>query len=449
MPDVRVRFAPSPTGTLHIGSARTALFNWLLARHHQGTFILRVEDTDRKRSKPAFLKDILESLKWMGLQWDEGPYFQSKRLALYQKHARRLLASGRAYKAGRSKAIMFKFDPVKVQFHDLVHGELEFDNTLLQDLVIVKSDGLPSYNFACVVDDIELGVTSVIRGEDHLSNTPKQIALYHALGRLPPQVAHIPLVLGADRAKLSKRQGAASVLDFREAGILPEALVNYLCLLGWSSPMNPTQEIFTREELIREFTIERLNRTNAVFNEEKLEWVNSQHLKRLAPETLVKLLAPRLRQARWLKGGTNHRWLVDVVRLHQSRIRTLNEFLDQTDYLFARQVEYDKLAVNQHFRKLGVAQILQQFTKRLERSRPFNAQTVERTARDLIAELNVASGDLIHSTRVALTGRAVSPGLFDVMALLGRQRVLQRLRRAVKKIAKLPRAREEAAFNYQ
>ena len=256
---VRVRFAPSPTGTLHVGSARTALFNWLFAKRHQGVLILRIEDTDQKRSDPAFVTDILQSLKYLGIAIDEGPYFQSQRLPLYQRHAEQLLSSGQAKR--QDGAVILPVPAKRIRFEDLIHGPIEVDSTLFAELVLMKSDGLPTYNFACVVDDAAMQITHVIRGDDHIANTPKQLLLYDALGLVPPQFAHIPLILGADRARLSKRLGAVSVADYRQHGYLPEAFMNYLALLGWSPGGN--RELMPPEELVRLFDLDRVRKTAA------------------------------------------------------------------------------------------------------------------------------------------------------------------------------------------
>ncbi|MBI4394606.1 MAG: glutamate--tRNA ligase, partial [Candidatus Omnitrophica bacterium] len=289
--EIRVRFAPSPTGFLHIGGVRTALFNYLFARKEKGKFLLRIEDTDRERSKPEFEDEILNSLSWLGLKWDEPILKQSERIGFYQSISERLIQEGLAYREGEGgrNAVKFKTPKQKIKFHDLIHGAIEFDGTLLDDLVIQKSDGSPTYHFACVVDDHEMGITHVIRGDDHISNTPRQLFLYEALGWKPPQFAHLPLVFGQDRTPLSKRHGAVSLTAYREEGYLPEGVLNYLALLGWSP--SGKEEIFTLPELIERFTLQGINKTNACFDSEKLKWTNAEHLRRLKNEDYIKKLS--------------------------------------------------------------------------------------------------------------------------------------------------------------
>src|SRR3989338_2168415 len=297
MSEVRVRFAPSPTGYLHIGSARTALFNWLFARHEGGKFFLRIEDTDKERSKQEFLEEILGSLKWLGLDWDDELVFQSKRTAYYREIAEKLLKEDQAYY--EEKAIRFRVPKTgKVAFDDLLHGRIEFDleqhGSLAEDLVIFKSDGSPTYNFAVVCDDAQMGITHVIRGDDHISNTPKQLPLYEALGFKKPIFCHIPLILGSDRSRMSKRHGATSIRDYLEAGFLPEAIVNYLALLGWSPGNN--QELIDRGELVKKFDLKRVLKTGAVFGKDKLEWMNGQYVRKLSVAELTNRLVPFLQK---------------------------------------------------------------------------------------------------------------------------------------------------------
>ena len=286
--NVKVRFAPSPTGYLHIGGARTALFNWLFARHNKGIFLLRIEDTDQQRSTEEATHAILDSMKWLGLDWDEGPHFQSQRLSIYKQYAEKLVAHGKAFydtdEEGR-KAIRFKMQDGVTEINDLIHGAITFDASLIEDFVILKADGFPTYNFACVVDDAEMGITHIIRGDDHISNTPKQIALYNAFGFKMPEFAHIPMILGEDGSRLSKRHGATSVTEYRDKGYLPHALVNFLALLGWS-PGND-QEIISIQEMIEKFTLKRVNKTSAQFNNTKLDWMNGQYIKNTPIEHLT------------------------------------------------------------------------------------------------------------------------------------------------------------------
>ena len=324
---VRVRFAPSPTGHLHIGGVRTALFNWLFSRHNKGSFVLRIEDTDRQRSNKAFLDEILESLRWLGLDWDEGPYFQAQRLDLYSKYSQQLLKDKKAYRVNGQNAIMFKVPGERVRINDLVHGKIEFDNRLLKDFVIQKSDGYPTYNFACVVDDHDMKITHVIRGDDHISNSPKQIVLYHALDFKAPEFAHIPLIMGAHKLRLSKREGATAVNYYREQGYLSDALVNFLALMGWSPGKN--QEIINREELISKFSLKKVVKTSAIFNLDKLNWINSQYIRKLGTEELIRLASPFL-------GEENK----ELIKLFQGRIKTLLEIKEQADYFFLKKIKY-------------------------------------------------------------------------------------------------------------
>ncbi|MDP6685822.1 MAG: glutamate--tRNA ligase family protein, partial [Candidatus Omnitrophota bacterium] len=274
MSTVRVRFAPSPTGNLHIGSARTALFNWLYARSQGGKFILRIEDTDKTRSNEEYLKEILSSLEWLGLEWDEGPYFQSKRQDIYHSYVEKLLTQGLAYKDG--EAVIFKVPHEKIKIYDVVHGEIEVDNSLIGELVLIKSDRTPTYNFACVIDDIDMKLTHIIRGDDHISNTNKQLALYKALGVKPPKFAHIPLILAPDKSRLSKRFGAVAISEYRQKGYLPQAMVNYLALLGWAPGDN--REFMDTPQIVKRFSLKRVNKTGAEFDENKLRWLNGEHI---------------------------------------------------------------------------------------------------------------------------------------------------------------------------
>ncbi|MBI4355591.1 MAG: glutamate--tRNA ligase [Candidatus Omnitrophica bacterium] len=427
---VRVRFAPSPTGTLHIGSARTALFNWLYARHTQGTLVLRIEDTDQKRSDPKFLDDILESLRWLGIQPDEGPIHQSRRLELYRAKAEGLLKSGRAQR--QEGAVVMPIEPRVISFTDVIHGRIDTDATLLKDIVLIKSDGTPTYNFACVVDDADMRITHIIRGDDHIANTPKQIILYEALGAAPPLFAHIPLIVDEARARLSKRKGATSVLEFRDEGFLSEGIVNFLTLLGWSPKDN--REIIPVEETIRLFDVKDVKKTAAQFNAEKLTWVNAQQIKRLTPERLLALLLPRLQAKGWVTAQTNQAWLLQLARVFQGRLHTLAEIETLADFCFTDDFSYQAQAVEKHLRKNGTVKELALLKERLASAPAFDAQTVETATRGLVAELGKPAGELIHPARVAITGREVSPGLFEVMALLGRDKTLLRLERAIRSL---------------
>ena len=431
---VRVRFAPSPTGFLHIGGARTALFNWLFARHEGGAFLLRIEDTDRQRSQQRYVDEILDSLRWLGMDWDEGPFFQSQRLDLYRRRAEELRAKGSAYEA--EGALHFRVPMEVVEMDDLIHGRISVDNRLAKDLVIVKSDGSPTYNFACVVDDADMGITHVVRGDDHISNTPKQVALYRALGLEPPRYAHIPMIHGEDRARLSKRTGAKAISEFRAEGYLPEGLFNYLALLGWSPGGN--EEIVAREEMVRRFDLRRVNKTAAIFNVEKLNWVNAQHLKRQDPARLASVLRPELEQAKVIGPSVPQERLVEIVRLLQARAQTLRDLAASVGWFFAKSVRLDAEARKKIAETEGVARTFGLLVERLQALAAFDHAAVEQCCRGVIAELGIQSGALIHPVRAALTGRTVGPGLFELMAVMGKETCIARLQAALKRLQPRP-----------
>ncbi|NQT46843.1 MAG: glutamate--tRNA ligase [Candidatus Omnitrophica bacterium] len=421
MSTVRVRFAPSPTGNLHMGSARTALFNWLYAKAQSGTFILRIEDTDKNRSSEVYLEEILSSLKWLGMTWDEGPYFQSGRRDLYLSYAEKFLEKGMAYKDG--DAVIFKVPAEKVKFNDIVHGDIEVDNTLVGELVLIKSDKTPAYNFACVVDDIDMKVSHVIRGDDHISNTNKQIALYKALEVRPPKFAHIPLILAPDKSRLSKRFGATSISEYREKGYLPEAMVNYLSLLGWAP--GDDREFMEVEHIIKKFTLKRINKRGAEFNEDKLRWLNGEHIRKLDLGKFIEIAAP------FVKGEYEAGWFKKFAALYHPRVKTLVEFKQELDIFTSEEVPYDKETVQKFLKNDDVLGILKLAKERLERIKDFTPANIETEARTLIKESDLKGGDLIHPLRVAVTGKSVSAGIFDVLALLGKEKTLKRLRRVI------------------
>ncbi len=469
MEKVRVRIAPSPTGYLHIGTARTALYNWLFARSKGGKFILRIEDTDPERSNPQMVEVIIDSLRWLGLDWDEGPYFQSHRMELYRDYAQRLLASGDAYycyctedelrerreqalqekkdwkrdrrclrlpaeerrkldREGRPKALRFLVPAGKTVVDDLVYGRVEKENSYIEDLVILRSDGLPTYNLACVVDDLEMRITHVIRGNDHLSNTFKQVLIYKALDSPSPLFAHLPLGLGEDRSKISKRHGAISLADYRKMGFLPEALINYLALLGWSP--GDDREIMSRTELVNAFSLKRVRQSNPVFDLEKLEWMNGQYIKTLEVENLIKHVLPLLRKKGWFIeefGWAEKEWLKKVLLLLRERIHRLTDFVDLGSYFFSSQLEYDPQAVEEHLKGAEVKRRLLPLRQRLWELEDFTAENIEVTLRTLAQELEVKSATLIHPLRVATTGMKVGPSLFHLLELLGKEKVLKRL----------------------
>ncbi|MGB9887797.1 MAG: glutamate--tRNA ligase [Moorellales bacterium] len=482
MSRVRVRFAPSPTGSLHVGGARTALFNWLFARNHGGDFILRIDDTDTERSTEAALEQILSSLRWLGLDWDEGPdiggpygpYRQTERLNLYQEAARQLVEKGLAYKcyctpeelaaqreearrAGRpttydgrcarltrSQQAQFEAEGRRpalrlrvmreepVVLHDRVRGEVTFSPDVLEDLVLLKGNGYPTYNFACVVDDHHMAITHVIRAEEHLSNTPKQVLVYEALGYPLPEFAHVPMILAPDRSKLSKRHGATSVEEYREEGFLPEALVNYLALLGWSP--GGEEEFLSVEEMIRRFSLERVSKNPAIYDQKKIAWMNGHYLSRADLDRIARLslpffvrlglVDPREQESQWPR-------VREAVGLVRDRVKTLKEVAEASTYFFRSDFEYDPQGVAKHFTVPGRAELLARVRERLAGLDGFDAQTVERACRSLAAELGIKAADIIHPLRLALTGRTMGPGLFDIVAALGKQTTLERVDRAI------------------
>lgn len=431
---VRVRFAPAPTGFLHIGSARTALFNWLFARHNSGAFILRIEDTDRVRSKAEYLDEICESLKWLGMNWDEGPYFQTKRLDIYRNYAQGLLKEGKAYqqegKIGSEKAIILRMPKDTIKIIDLVHGSIEFDLSLQKDLVLMKSDGYPAYNFACVVDDYETKITHVIRGDDHISNTPKQLTLYRALEIEPPQFAHIPLILGTDRSRMSKRHGATSISEYRQMGFLPEAMVNYISLLGWAPTDN--REMLSVSEMIKEFSLERVGKTGAVFDINKLTWMNGEYIKTKDAAELVKSMKDlNINVSENI--NVSDRKLLEIVKLFQPRAKNLEELADSIALFFSDKIEYDEAAVKSVLEKEGVKAKLSELIEKFSALDPFDLQSIETCVRNLAAELGIKAADLIHPIRVAVTGHTVGPGLFETVALLEKEKTIARLKDALGK----------------
>lgn len=451
---IKVRFAPSPTGNLHIGSARTALFNWLYARHLGGEFLLRIEDTDLERSKKEFLDEILDSLKWLGLDWDREPVFQSKRLDVYRKFAKSLLDKGLAYEAEgqirdkdgnvitdskriTQKAVIFKVPQDKtITINDLVHGPIKVDTNTIKDQVMIKSDGFPTYNFACVIDDAHMKITHVIRGDDHISNTPKQILFYEALGLKAPEFGHVPLILGKDRSRMSKRHGATSITEYRQQGYLAQALVNFIALLGWAPGGDPLtgagREIISLKEMIKEFDIKNVKSVNAVFDIEKLNWMNGQYINKLADEELFGLLLPELQRRGWVNETTDKKWLLKVAGLFKERARTLADFFDWAEYVFVDELKYDEQAVNKRLKKPGVLKILEKAGEIFLSLQDFTAVAAEEASRKLAEELNIKAADIIHSVRVAVSGRIMGPGLFELLEVLGKDKVIKRLESAKK-----------------
>ena len=433
----RLRFAPSPTGYLHVGGARTALFNWLYARRHGGVFILRIEDPDVERSQAEMVTGILDGLRWLGIDWDEGPeiggphapYYQSQRLERYRAAAKELLDSGQAFEDGG--AIRFKVPPGKTTFIDSVHGPIEFDNEHIESFVILRSDTHPTYHLSVVVDDIDMEITHVVRGDDHISNTPKQVLLYNAFGKTPPTFAHVPLIMGADKQRLSKRHGATSVMEYEKQGYLPEAMFNFLALLGWGTGSN--DELFTKDELTQRFNLEGISGGNAVFNTEKLDWFNHQHLLRLADEDLIARIEGLLAHRSLGEGGGLGAWglrsdgrSAAILALLRPRCKKLTDFPDQLRPFFDEPQSYDPDAVTKHLSTPGTKGHLLAL-KEVYANVEWNEDALEKSLRELADTRNIKAGLLIQGTRIAMTGRMVSPGLFEMAVLLGRETVLKRL----------------------
>lgn len=419
----RVRFAPSPTGFLHIGGARTALFNWMYAKAQGGTFVLRIEDTDKVRSKEEYLTEILDSMQWLGLKWDEY-YKQSDRFDLYRQYAQKLLDEGKAYKDG--EAVLLTMPQKQIKIYDLIRGEIVVDTKEIKDQVLMKSDGSPTYSFACVIDDALMEISCVIRGEDHISNTPKQIVIYEALGFKPPKFAHLPLILDDERARMSKRAGAVAVTDYRRQGFLPEAVVNYLMLLGWSPGNN--QEKIGLAAAIKNFSIKKINKAGAVFSLDKLKWLNSQYIKEMPASQLTQLLIPFLKEKYPEKDLPDGKALENIVQLFKGRMSTLVDFLDWTDFLFEEEVKFEEESKQKHL-STDRSKEFALLSEALSHVGDFNTKSAEEAFRSVVEKLGIAAGDLVHPVRVALTGRSVGPGLFETMAVLGKEKTVARLRR--------------------
>ncbi|MFN3346288.1 MAG: glutamate--tRNA ligase [Candidatus Bipolaricaulaceae bacterium] len=433
MDRVRVRFAPSPTGYLHVGGARTALFNWLFARHHGGAFILRIEDTDRTRSTEEAIEQIVASLRWLGLDWDEF-YRQTERLSIHQRYAQELLRRGAAYEA--DGAVWFRMPKEGVTVvADLIAGKVEFQNREFKDLVILRSDGTPTYNFACVVDDTEMGITHVIRGDEHLPNTPKQLHMYWALGLQPPKFAHIPLILGPDRTKLSKRHGAVSVLEYRRKGILPEAMVNFLARLGWS---HGDQEVFSREELIQYFDLDGVGQSPSVFDEQKLLWLNREWMRRLPVSDLTELVKEFLvlegvaspAQIEAIPEAILHR----AVELFRDRSKTLVELAHTARMLFPGELSVPADAGD--LLRPELAGPFEAIAQALASVQDRTPASLEATIREVLAQLGLPLKAVALPMRVVVSGSRVGPGLFEVLALVGPGLAAERLRLAAEKLRK-------------
>ncbi len=465
---VRVRFAPSPTGSLHVGGARTALYNLLFARHTKGTFLLRIEDTDVERSREELSQQILGAMSWLEIEYDEGPYYQSKRYDLYRAAAEKLLAEGKAYrafetpeeleaerkkaqdagrayrysaagraippeeserraKAGERHVVRLKMPAETIVVEDAIRGRVEFPAEALDDFVLVRSDGHPLYHFCVCVDDADMKITHVIRGDDHLANTPKHVALFEALGADPPVFAHLGMILGTERKKLSKRHGAAAVEEWRDAGILPEALFNFLALLGWAP--GGDREILTREEMEAEFALEKVGASPSVFDPEKLYWMNAQYMARMPAEELL------ARSASHAPAGVPPREVaLQAVELHRTRARTTIEMGRALSTYAADPAEYDPDGMKKQVKPETPA-LLHKLLAKLEALPDWTVETLEATLRATAEEAGVSAARLIHPTRLALTGTTVGAPLFDVAALLGKETALRRLKKFLEAIA--------------
>jgi glutamyl-tRNA synthetase len=467
MSQVRLRFAPSPTGFLHIGGVRTALFNWLFARRHQGLFVLRIEDTDQDRSTEDSIKAILDGLRWVKLDWDEGPFRQTERMDLYRNHAMSLLESKKAYwcvckpedlearrKEAEAKGLSPRYDgrcrhrgitnpseEAALRFiapqdgqtviDDLIKGEVVFENSVLDDLIILRSNGYPTYNFSVVVDDALMNISHVVRGDDHLTNTPRQIPIFQALGYPLPRFGHLPMILGSDKTRLSKRHGATSVMAYKEMGYLPDAVVNYLVRLGWS---HGDQELFTRRELIEKFSFDRVQSSAAVFNPEKMLWLNAQYIQHGDPAEIVLELRPLLDQAGIGDEASraDRQWLERLVVLVRERTKTLVEMVHWVEPYFGQDPAIDEAAAKK-FLTAAIAAPLADLIGRYEALPAFSKESWEGVFKTFVEERGIKMGQLAQPVRVALTGRTASPGLFEVMGILGRERTLHRLHRGLER----------------
>ena len=460
---MKLRFAPSPTGYLHVGGARTAIFNLLHARRYGGKMLLRIEDTDVERSRQHHAEQIVSSLQWLGIEWDEGPIYQSDRLDRYRERAEELVRRGDAYRcyctveeldaerlaaekagiayrySGRCRTmtiapkdaahvIRFKVLPGPIDFHDLIRGDVHFEGELIDDFVLLRSDGYPTYHLSVVVDDIDMEITHVARGDDHLSNTPKHILLFRAFGSEVPVFAHLPLILGSDRKRLSKRTGATSAEEYRELGIVPDALFNFLTLLGWAP--GGDREIFTKEEAAAIFDLSQVHKAPAVFDAEKLFWINGQYLMRMTPEEIYPHLLPFLPEKRPAFE------LLALIELYQKRARTLREMADQMSFYFAADeaIEYEADAAKKHLKGDDLEESLRDMREVLATVVPFDVVATEQAVRAIAEKRGIGAGKLIHPLRLAITGRGSSPPVFDVACVLGRERTLHRLDRLIARV---------------
>jgi len=468
---VRVRFAPSPTGYLHIGGARTAIFNWLFAKHYQGKFLLRIEDTDFARSDPKMVQVIYDGLKWLGLDWDEKPIFQSQRLERYRQLAQQLINDNRAYYCycsrqklaerkdlsennerayhydghcrnlpsgerkkleaqGLPRVIRFKVETGKTKFSDEVYGSLTIENSEIDDFIVMRSDGVPTYNFSVVVDDHDMAISHVIRGDDHLSNTPKQVMLYQAFDWQMPKFAHVPLILGADKKRLSKRHGAIAVSVYETYGYLPEALFNFLALLGWSP--GDDREIMTKQEMIKSFSLKGIVKKSAVFDEAKLIWMNGQYINRMKDDEILKRIVPVLQDRQLItESNFSDTYIKNAISLLKPKIKKISDFANLGFYFFKDPDRYDQSAVKKYWQDDAIADRLAEASKRLSSLEKFSTESIENTVRRLAEGLGISAAKLIHPIRLALTGFSVGPGLFELMEVLGKDVVIRRIDKAI------------------
>jgi glutamyl-tRNA synthetase len=438
---VKVRFAPSPTGILHIGGARTALFNYLYARHTGGVMTLRIEDTDKTRSRQEYLQNIFESLRWLGIEWDEEPVYQGKRFEIYKKYAEDLLKKGKAYEqeAEKGKAVVFKIDRKVIEWSDIIHGKIGRNLIDDPDVVMIKSDGTPTYNFACVIDDMESGITHVIRGDDHIANTPKQICIYRALGAEPPKFGHIPLILNPDGSKMSKdykkrgKEGReimipTSVLAYRDTGYLSEALFNFLSLLGWSP--GDDREILSKEEIISIFDIERVRSIPAKFDIDKLQWMNGHYIRKKGIEELEKAVMPYLEKSYDLSKFPTY-IVREAILQQKERLRVLGEIVELTRFVFSDEVKFDQSAVEKVLKRGRVGDVLSLVKQELAGLEKFEKGQIEHALRKIAMRLGIKFQEVAQPVRVVLTGGTASPPINETIWIVGKKRVLERIERAI------------------
>ncbi|MEK7399010.1 MAG: glutamate--tRNA ligase [Candidatus Poribacteria bacterium] len=480
--NVRVRIAPSPTGYLHLGLARTALFNWLFARHNNGNFIMRIDDTDAERSTEESLNQILESFKWLGLDWDEGyekggeyaPYMQSQRLDIYEKYSKILMDSGKAYHCyctqeeleeerkkaqearkaytysgkcrnltvdkkrkfeedGRKPSIRFLVEDKVLTVHDLIKGNVEFRTGLFGDFIIVRPNGMPLYIYTSVVDDMVMKISHIIRADEHLANTPKQILIFEAFDALLPEFAHVPLVLGSKGEKLSKRHGATAVTEYQKMGYLPEAMLNYLARLGWS--LDDEKEVFTMDELIESFSLEGVGKSGGIFDQQKLMWLNGEYIMKMDIDSRTKAVIPFLQEMGLIGddiSAEKNEWLKHIVTAVGDRLKTLTQIGDYARFFFVDKVEYDEDAVKKHLKKDGIIEALNGLKQSFQSLDSFDGTALENAIKSYAESKGLSAGKLIQPLRVALTGKSVGPGIFETFVLLGKEKVVQRLEDAIK-----------------